>query len=103
MKTSLLEEVLDSVKDALAHFVVSLPARDQILIVREASLPFLKNLDDLKAYCSEQSAANPENQDEEDDQNTVVNGEVPEDVENNVHNPEAVSYTHLTLPTICSV
>ena len=95
-KNSLLEEVLVSAEDALARFVNSLPAREQIPIVRKAILPFLKNLDDIKAYCAENSAGIPEDQEEEDDQDTVINGgengangEVPEGEENNVLNPES--------------
>ena len=93
-KTSQLEEALVSAKDALARFVNSLPAREQILIVQEAILPFLKNLDTIKAYCAENPAGIPEDQEEEDDRDTIVNGgengangEVPEGEENNVLNP----------------
>ena len=49
-KTSLLEEVLISTRDALAHFMVSLPAPEKIYMVQEARIPLLKNLDAIKAY-----------------------------------------------------
>ena len=51
-KTSQLEEILTSARDALANFVISLPAHEQIYIVQEAILPFHKNLEAIKAYCN---------------------------------------------------
>ena len=93
-KTSQLEEILTSTKDALANFDISLPAHEQIYIVQEAILPFLKNLDAIKAYCARNPIGNVDDQEQEDDKNTVVNGgeeaarENPDDEENNVHNPE---------------
>merc|ERR1712240_86356 len=93
-KTSQLEEILTSARDALANFVISLPAHEQIFIVQEAIFPFHKNLDAIKAYCAEKSIGNVDDQDREDDENTVVNGgeeaagENPDDQECNVHNPE---------------
>ena len=93
-KTSQLEEILTSARDALANFVISLPAHEQIFIVQEAILPFHKNLDAIKAYCAEKSIGNVDDQEREDDENTVVNGgeeaagENPDDQENNILNPE---------------
>ena len=93
-KASLLEEVLVSAKDALAKFIISAPANEQALIVDEATLPFLKNIDNLKVYCAAKAAGIPEDQEEEDDRDTIVNGgengangEVPEGEANNALNP----------------
>ena len=94
-KTSQLEEILTSTRDALANFVISLPAHEQIYIVQEAILPFHKNLDAIKAYCARNPIGNVDDQEWEDDENTIVNGgeeaagENPEDEENNVHNRES--------------
>ena len=84
-KASLIE-VLKYTKDALAHFIISLPADEQINIVQETMLPLLKNLD-------AQSICNAGDQDDEDDMNTVVNGEdngageeIPQEEENNILN-----------------
>ena len=74
-KASRIEEVLKSTKDALAHFIISLPTDEQIDIVQEAILPLLKNLDAIKAYVAAQSIGNAGDQDDEDDTNTVINGE----------------------------
>ena len=86
-KTSQLEEILTSTRDALANFVISLPAHEQIYIVQEAILPFLKNLDAIKVYCARNLIGNCDDQEREDDENTIVNGgeeaagENPEDQE----------------------
>ena len=92
-KTSLIEEVLISTRDALAHFIISLPAPEQIYMVQEAMLPFLKNHDTIKAHFAAKSIGNAGDQEEEDDMNTVVNGEengpdeeVPQDEDNNILN-----------------
>merc|ERR1712082_203533 len=78
-KTSDLEDILTSARDALANFITSLPAQEQIYIVQEAILPFHKNLEAIKAYCAAQSIGN--GQDTENDENT-------EDQEHNILNPE---------------
>ena len=44
-KASQLEEILTSTRDALSNFVISLLAHEQLYIVQESILPFLKNLD----------------------------------------------------------
>ena len=49
-KISQVEEVLDSTRDALIHFIVSLPAAEQVLMVQQATIPWLKDLDIIKAY-----------------------------------------------------
>ena len=90
-KTSQLEETLTSARDALANFITSLPAHEQIYIVQEAILPFHKNLEAIKAYCAAQSVCN--GQDTENDKNTNTNDlggatrENPEDQEHNILNP----------------
>jgi len=90
-KTSDLEEILTSARDALANFITSLPAHEQIYIVQEAILPFHKNLEALKAYCAALSIGN--GQDTEHNENTDANGlggaarENPEDQEHNILNP----------------
>ena len=92
-KTSQLEEILTSTRDALANFVISLPAHEQIYIVQEAILPFLKNLDAIKAFCDRNPICNDDGQKREDDENTIINGgeeaagENPEDQEANILNP----------------
>ena len=63
-KTSDLEDILTSARDALANFITSLPAHEQIYIVQEAILPFHKNLEAIKAYCAAQAIGN--GQDPED-------------------------------------
>ena len=87
-KTSQLEETLTSARDALANFITSLPAHEQIYIVQEAILPFHKNLEAIKAYCAAQSVSNGQ-----DTENTNANDlgeatrENPEDQEHNILNP----------------
>ena len=73
MKDSQLEDIFTSARDALSNFVISLPAHEQPLIVQELTLPFLKNLDAIKAYCDRNATGNPDDQEEEDDTNTSVN------------------------------
>merc|ERR1712082_181622 len=63
-KTSELEDILTSARQALANFITSLPAQEQIYIVQEAILPFHKNLEAIKAYCDAQVIDN--GQDTED-------------------------------------
>ena len=48
-KASQIEEVFNSTRAALALFIMSLPAPEQIFMVQEAILPCLKNLDAIKA------------------------------------------------------
>ena len=98
-KTSQMEEVLISARDMLAQFIVSLPAPEQIYMVQEAMLPFLKNLDTIKAHFVAKSIGNAGDQEEEDDTNTVINGgdngadeEVPQDEENNILNQGGDNY-----------
>ena len=74
MKDSQLEEIFTSARDALSNFVISLPAHEQPYIVQESILPFLKNLEAIKAYCDRNPNSNPDDQEEEDDTNTIING-----------------------------
>ena len=46
---SQIEEVLNSTRATLAHFIVSLPAPEQVFMVQEAILSFLKDLHAIKA------------------------------------------------------
>ena len=73
MKDSQLEEIFTSARDALSNFVISLPAHEQPYIVQESTLPFLKNLEAIKAYCDRNPNSNPDDQEEEDDTETIVN------------------------------
>ena len=73
-KTSLLEEILTSTRDALSNFVISLPAYEQLYIIQESILPLLKNLDAINAYCDRNPIGNADDQEREDDENTIVNG-----------------------------
>ena len=50
-RTSAIEDILTSARQALANFIISLPAHKQRYLVQEAILPFHKNLEDIKAYC----------------------------------------------------
>ena len=74
-KTTILEEILDHTADALIEFMVSLPAPLQVLLAEEASLPFLKNLDVIKNHIAAKATGANEEQEEEDDTDTVINGE----------------------------
>ena len=93
-KTSLMEEVLISTRNALAHFIISLSAPEQIYMVQEAILPCLKNLDTIKAVFAANNIGNAGDQDDEEETKTIVNAgdnggqEVPQDGENNSHNKE---------------
>merc|ERR1712240_520485 len=74
MKDSQLEDIFTSARDALSNFVISLPAYEQPLMVKEFTLPFLKNLKAIRSYCVRNPTGNPEGQEEEDDMETIVNG-----------------------------
>ena len=89
-KTSQLEEVLTSTIDALVHFIMSLLAPEKTYMAQEARIPLLKNLDAIKAYVAAKSVSKVGDQDEEDDMNTIINGEdngdgeeIPQEEENN--------------------
>ena len=88
-KTSDLEDILTSARNALANFITSLPAHEQIYIVQEAILPFHKNLEAIKAYCDAQAINNGQ---DTEDTNANGLGEAtrvnPEDQEQNILNPE---------------
>ena len=60
-RTSDIEDILTSARQALANFITSLPAHEQRYIVQEAILPFHKNLEDIKAYCDAQVIDNGQN------------------------------------------
>merc|ERR1711989_52547 len=87
-KTSDLEDILTSARNALANFITSLPAHKQIYIVQEAILPFHKNLEAIKAYCDAQAIDNGQ---DTEDTNTNGLGEASrvnhEDQEHNILNP----------------
>merc|ERR1711989_15414 len=87
-KTSDLEDILTSAKNALANFITSLPAHKQIYIVQEAILPFHKNLEAIKAYCDAQAIDNGQ---DTEDTNANDLGEAtrvnPKDQEHNILNP----------------
>ena len=70
-----MEEVLNTTRDVLINFIVSLPAPEQILMSQEAQLTFLKNLEVLKSHLSAKATSNNRDQDKEDNTNTVINGE----------------------------
>ena len=70
-KTLLLEEVLTTIQVMLIKVLVSLYTCKQIIMSQEAQLVFLKNIDVLKSHLS------AGDQDEEEDNNTIINGEIP--------------------------
>ena len=65
-RTSAIEDILTSARQALANFIISLPAHKQRYIVQEAILPFHKNLEDIKAYCDAQVIDNGQNMEDTD-------------------------------------
>ena len=71
-KNSLSEDVLNSTRDILAHFIVSLSAQDQSLLVQEIMHPCLMDLQAVKAYIAAQVIGNAGDQDNENDTNTVI-------------------------------
>ena len=97
-KTSDLEDILTSARNALANFITSLPAHKQIYIVQEAILPFHKNLEAIKAYCAAQAIGN--GQDIENDENTEANvlggaaRENPEDQEHILNPGGKILFPH---------
>ena len=74
-KISQVEEVLDSTRDALIHFILSLPAAEQVFMVQQATLPCLKKLDVIKAYVAEKPIVNAGDQVKDDDTTTITTGE----------------------------
>ena len=100
-KASLIEEVLISTRETLLKFIVSLPAPEQILLVQEAILPFLRNLDVIKAHFAERVVGDAEDQEEEEEEetNTVVpphveNPEDTQDAEENIQERDEVRSNH---------
>ena len=90
-KNSLSEDVLNSTGDILAHFIESLSAQNQSILVQELMLPCLKDLEAVKAYVAAQVIGNAGDQDDEDDINIFINGEdnsdeIPQEEEHNGHN-----------------
>ena len=87
-ENSLSEDVLNSSRDKLAHFISSLSAENHSFLVREITLPCLKNLEAIKAYNAAQVIGNPGDQGDEDDVHTVIEGhknagtEIPQGREN---------------------
>ena len=74
-KTSQMEEILNTTRDLLINFIVSLPAPEQILVSQEDKLTFLKNLEVLKSHLTSKATGVNGDQDKEDDTDTVINGE----------------------------
>ena len=73
-------------QNVLAHFIA---------MVQQVMLPLFQNLYAVKAFVAAQSCGNNGDQDDEDDTNTVVNGEdngageeIPQEEENNILNQE---------------
>ena len=54
---------------------MSLSAQEQSLLVKEIMLPCLKDLDAVNAYVTAQAIGYAGDQNNEDDTNTVINGE----------------------------
>ena len=50
-KNSQVEEVLDSTRDALIHFIVSLPAAEQVFMVQQIYLSCLKKARCYQGLC----------------------------------------------------
>ena len=74
-KISRVEEVLDSIRDALIHFILSLPAAEQVFMVQQATLPCLKKLDVIKAYVAKKPIFNAGDQVKDNDTTTITTGE----------------------------
>ena len=74
-KISQVEEVLDSARDALIYFVTSLPAPEQVFMIQQATIPWLKDLDVIKAYVAEKPIVNAGDKGKEDDTTAVTTGE----------------------------
>ena len=74
-KISQVEEVLDSARDALIYFVTSLPAPEQVFMIQQATIPWLKDLDVIKAYVAEKPIVNAGDKGKEDDMTTITPGE----------------------------
>ena len=74
-KNSQVEEVLGSTQEALIYFVASLPAPEQVFMVQLATLPFLKDLDMIKAWAAEKPIVNAGDQVKEEDMTTITTGD----------------------------
>ena len=74
-KISQVEEVLDSARDSLIYFVMSLPAPEQVFMIQQATIPWLKDLDVIKAYVAEKPIVNAGDQVKDDDTTTITTGE----------------------------
>ena len=72
-----MEVVLISTRDMLDQFIVSLPGPEQIYMVQKAILPFLKNLNIINVHFAAKAISNAGDQEEEDEGDTITNGEVP--------------------------
>ena len=70
-----MEEVLISTREAQVRFIVSLSAPEQLYIVQEATPPFLKNLDTVKAVFVANNVNYAGDHEDEEESNTIVNGE----------------------------
>ena len=79
-ENSLSEDVLNSSRDKLAHFIASLSAEDHSLLVGEITLPCLKNLEAIKAYVGD-----------EDGICTIIEGQI--NAGNKIPQPKYSSYS----------
>merc|ERR1712002_465340 len=71
-KASKLEEVLNSTRETLLKFIVSLPPAEQFLLSQGAILPFLRNLDGINAHFAEGVVNDADDQEEEEEEETVT-------------------------------
>ena len=66
-ENSLSEDVLNSTRYKLVHFITTRSAEDHTILVQEINLPYMKNLEATKAYIAAQVIGNPGDQGDEDD------------------------------------
>ena len=70
-----VEEVLGSTQEALIHFVASLPVPEQIFMIQQSTISWLKDLDIIKAHVAGKPIVNAGDKGKEDDTTTVAPGE----------------------------
>ena len=71
-KTRIVEEVLSFSQKVMIRFLMSLPAREQLILSQEARSTFLKNPEALESHYGNQDQ---EQEEERDREETVNNGE----------------------------
>ena len=74
-KNSHVEAVLGSIQEALIHFVVSLPAPEHVFMIQYSTIPWLKDLEVIKAHVAEKPIVNAGDKGKEDDMTTIIPGE----------------------------